>query len=46
MDYYATRQAEGGATVAARMQPANIKMSRKDASLIAGSISLRAPRKK
>ncbi len=46
MDYYATRQTEGGATVAARMQPANVKPSRKDVSMIAGSISLRTPRKK
>jgi hypothetical protein len=38
MDYYVTEQASGGATVAARLVPADLKQSRKDVEAIARSI--------
>jgi hypothetical protein len=46
MDYYVTVQEAGGATLAARSRHASLKQSRKDTSMIAGSISIQAPRKK
>jgi hypothetical protein len=46
LDYHATRQEQGGATAAARLSAANVKLTRKEASAIAASIVVRPPRKK
>jgi hypothetical protein len=45
MDYYIVRQAQGGATLAARLLPANAAEMRKDVERIARSVTITAPQK-
>ena len=45
MDYYIVRQAQGGATLAARLLPANAGETRKDVERIARSLVITAQRK-
>lgn len=45
MDYYITRQAQGGATLAARLLPANVAEMRKDVERIARSLVITAAQK-